>query len=110
MGAPPGSTGPGKPAWRNLKPPSDGPVAVTGQDTNFPTAAEVAQGWLHLDVYAHTCTRLISSYDLVHASREQHRKQLEEAHEAQQHALQEQADAFRGVHLNPNAHHWDEVC
>lgn len=21
----------------------------------------------------------------------------------------EEADAFRGVHLDPNAHHWDEV-
>jgi len=22
----------------------------------------------------------------------------------------EEADTFRGVHLDPNAHHWDEVC
>ena len=21
----------------------------------------------------------------------------------------EEADAFRGIHLDPNAHHWDEV-
>ena len=22
----------------------------------------------------------------------------------------EEVDTFRGVHLDPNAHHWDEVC
>lgn len=22
----------------------------------------------------------------------------------------EEADAFRGLHLDPNIHHWDEVC
>ena len=29
--------------------------------------------------------------------------------EAQKQAMNETADAFRGVHLDPNAHHWDEV-
>ena len=29
--------------------------------------------------------------------------------EAQKQAMSETADAFRGVHLDPNAHHWDEV-
>lgn len=24
--------------------------------------------------------------------------------------LQAEEDTFRGVHLDPNAHHWDEVC
>lgn len=33
-----------------------------------------------------------------------------EAREAQnRQARMEEADTFRGVHLNPNAHHWDEV-
>jgi hypothetical protein len=27
----------------------------------------------------------------------------------QKQALRAEADAFRGVHLDPNAHHWDEV-
>ena len=31
------------------------------------------------------------------------------AAEAQKQAMNETADAFRGVHLDPNAHHWDEV-
>jgi hypothetical protein len=29
--------------------------------------------------------------------------------EAQKQALSQTADAFRGVHLDPNAHHWDDV-
>lgn len=29
--------------------------------------------------------------------------------DAQKQAMSETADAFRGVHLDPNAHHWDEV-
>ena len=29
---------------------------------------------------------------------------------ASQQARMEEADTFRGVHLDPNAHHWDEVC
>ena len=29
--------------------------------------------------------------------------------EAQKQAMSETADAFRGVHLDPNAHHWDDV-
>jgi hypothetical protein len=27
----------------------------------------------------------------------------------QRQAQRAEADAFRGVHLDPNAHHWDEV-
>jgi len=29
---------------------------------------------------------------------------------AHKRARMEEADTFRGVHLDPNAHHWDEVC
>lgn len=29
--------------------------------------------------------------------------------EGHKQAMDESADAFRGVHLDPNAHHWDEV-
>jgi serine/arginine repetitive matrix protein 2 len=28
---------------------------------------------------------------------------------AHKQARMEEADTFRGVHLDPNAHHWDEV-
>lgn len=34
----------------------------------------------------------------------------QEAAVAQQQAMSETADAFRGVHLDPNEDHWDEVC
>lgn len=37
-------------------------------------------------------------------------KATAELSEAQKQSLSETADAFRGVHLDPNAHHWDEVC
>jgi serine/arginine repetitive matrix protein 2 len=33
-----------------------------------------------------------------------------EAIAAHNQARMEEADTFRGVHLDPNAHHWDEVC
>ncbi len=33
----------------------------------------------------------------------------QEAVVTQQQDLSETADAFRGVHLDPNSHHWDEV-
>lgn len=36
-------------------------------------------------------------------------KAAAEVVEAQKQALLETADAFRGVHLDPNAHHWDDV-
>lgn len=36
-------------------------------------------------------------------------KAASHAVEAQKQALSETADAFRGVHLDPNAHHWDDV-
>lgn len=37
------------------------------------------------------------------------KKQAAQAVEAQKEALAAEADAFRGVHLAPNVHHWDEV-
>ena len=36
-------------------------------------------------------------------------KAAAEAAEAQKQALLETADAFSGVHLDPNAQHWDDV-
>ena len=41
-------------------------------------------------------------------------KMLEKKHAAEEatahkEALAAEADAFRGVHLAPNVHHWDEV-
>ncbi len=37
-------------------------------------------------------------------------KEPTEASAAHKQARLEEADTFRGVHLDPNAHHWDEVC
>jgi hypothetical protein len=45
----------------------------------------------------------------VEASQHQEKKEASLAEVAKQEALQHEADAFRGVHLDPKAHHWDEV-
>lgn len=37
-------------------------------------------------------------------------REAAEAAAANKQARMEEADTFRGVHLDPNAHHWDEVC
>ncbi|KAI5124449.1 hypothetical protein M0805_008333 [Coniferiporia weirii] len=81
-----GMTGSGRPAWRSVQ---SGTADAALQALNdFPTAAEAAKG------------HLIKVADLKVAS---------DATEAQKHAMSETADAFRGVHLDPNAHHWDEM-
>lgn len=36
-------------------------------------------------------------------------KEAAESAAASKQARKEEADTFRGVHLDPNAHHWDEV-
>ncbi|TFK57470.1 hypothetical protein OE88DRAFT_1651206 [Heliocybe sulcata] len=78
-----------RPVWGNLR---NGPPAPLMPDArvqnDFPTAAEVAQ---------------------VRAAKLSERKVAAEEEAAHQQALQEEADAFRGVHLNPNVHHWDEM-
>ncbi|KIK98508.1 hypothetical protein PAXRUDRAFT_24167 [Paxillus rubicundulus Ve08.2h10] len=74
-----------KPAWGNAKPLSAN--AFTDNALNdFPTAAEVAQG------------RIVKA----------EAPKAEDTLAPKQVAPQE-ADAFRGVHLDPNAHHWDEM-
>ncbi|KAI6159622.1 hypothetical protein EDD17DRAFT_898939 [Pisolithus thermaeus] len=74
---------PAKPAWRNSKPTSG--VAFTDNATDFPTAAEVAQG--------RTARPDDNKSDELLQSKG---------------AGPHEADAFRGLHLDPNAHHWDE--
>jgi serine/arginine repetitive matrix protein 2 len=37
------------------------------------------------------------------------KKEADETAAAHKQARMEEADTFRGVHLDPNAHHWDEV-
>ncbi|KXN83574.1 hypothetical protein AN958_01139 [Leucoagaricus sp. SymC.cos] len=77
-----------KTAWGNVKLPSAAPV-MTSED--FPTAAEVAQA---------SATRKPKQDD---------QKSIPESASAVKHRLEEEADTFRGVHLDPNAHHWDEM-
>jgi len=94
-----------KPVWGNIKQIAAVPIRPEIQD--FPTAAEVANGTLSVPI-----TRALSD---EYASVESIRKQPKaEDVKVNQRPLSkqlnsEEADTFRGVHLDPNAHHWDEV-
>ncbi|TFY82064.1 hypothetical protein EWM64_g1944 [Hericium alpestre] len=84
--APNGSS---KPVWGNLK------SSVTGAarpdvrvQSDFPTAAEVAQ---------------------VRIPKHADKKQVVQPAAPQNQSMIQEAEAFRGVHLDPNAHHWDEM-
>ncbi|KAG1716348.1 hypothetical protein ID866_832 [Astraeus odoratus] len=73
-----------KPAWTSLKPVSN--ASFTDNATDFPTAAEVAHGW----------------------NPKPEDNKPDGSLPPKQTDPQE-ADAFRGVHLDPNTHHWDEM-
>ncbi|THH02478.1 hypothetical protein EW026_g368 [Hermanssonia centrifuga] len=75
----------GKPAWTHSK--ASASLMGGSVQNDFPTAAEVAQ---------------------VRSAKLQEKKEAAQAAAAQKEALAAEADAFRGVHLAPNAHHWDE--
>ncbi|KAJ3500314.1 hypothetical protein NLJ89_g9855 [Agrocybe chaxingu] len=77
-----------KPVWGNIKPPSVVPIRPDIEPSDFPTAAEVA------NVPTRKQPRLEDSKGGSDST-----KQLRS----------EEADTFRGVHLDPNAHHWDEM-
>ncbi|KAH9075782.1 hypothetical protein EDB83DRAFT_2672257 [Lactarius deliciosus] len=78
--------GSSKPAWRNVR-NSSGTGPPLGVQSEFPTAAEVAQGCLNGS---------------------QEKRQSTQSPVTPSPATTE-ADTFRGVHLDPNAHHWDEM-
>lgn len=78
--------GPGKPAWKSVQ-PSVASHTLQAQN-DFPTAAEAAQG---------------------RRQKAAETKAASDALDAQRQAMSETADAFRGVHLDPNAHHWDDM-
>ena len=46
----------------------------------------------------------------MHRAKVADTKEAAETAAASKQARMEEADTFRGVHLDPNAHHWDEVC
>ncbi|KAG6866820.1 hypothetical protein C0991_008756 [Blastosporella zonata] len=83
-------TGPAKPVWGNMKSTTT-PKAIDVRN-DFPTAAEVAQ--------------VASS---LRAAKLNDSKEAAESAAASKQARMEEADTFRGVHLDPNAHHWDEM-
>ncbi|KAG6869186.1 hypothetical protein C0993_012285 [Termitomyces sp. T159_Od127] len=83
------SLGLNKPVWRNVKPPTVAQRLDVQND--FPTAAEVAQGTSSL--------RTTKSNDTQETAESAATKP----------PRMEEADAFRGVHLDPNTHHWDEM-
>lgn len=98
-----------KPVWGNTKGGTSNPIKLDAVENDFPTAAEVAQGpcAVHLAValdrrlYAGRIAR--AAEKLAAADAAAVHKQAVKAE------LQAEEDTFRGVHLDPNAHHWDEV-
>ncbi|KAJ7456666.1 hypothetical protein FB451DRAFT_1276775 [Mycena latifolia] len=95
--APSGGGGVGKPVWGNTKPQQQRPDMTSQSD--FPTAAEVAAAPRKLKP---------TLADRNLASKEAAALEMASA-AANKQARMEEADTFRGVHLDPNAHHWDEM-
>ena len=100
----------GKPVWSMAR----GSAAVPPDkvQTDFPTAAEVAQGILMCFV------RVLSSDPHSQCAGRATKASDKNAQPDAAAAAHKQAvmaeliaeeDTFRGVHLDPNAHHWDEV-
>lgn len=85
-GSLPGKKDHSGPAWGAVK----GSLSVSVQDlqSEFPTAAEVAQ---------------------VRSAMLSEKQEAAQTAALQKQAMRAEADAFRGVHLDPNAHHWDEM-
>ncbi|KAI0651594.1 hypothetical protein C8Q79DRAFT_897798 [Trametes meyenii] len=81
-----------RPAWGNAKATTIGSAQLDGVNSDFPTAAEVAQG------------RASKAADkpLTPDAASAHKQSIISE-------LQAEEDTFRGVHLDPNAHHWDEM-
>ncbi|KAH7914497.1 hypothetical protein BJ138DRAFT_386877 [Hygrophoropsis aurantiaca] len=82
--------GPSKPAWGNANAAASS-LAENAAANEFPTAAEVAHGSI--------LSRKAKVADVTKTNGGPPSKQVS----------LEEADTFRGVHLNPNAHHWDEM-
>lgn len=87
-----------KPAW-NVSKPAAAPKTIRS-DNEFPTAAEVAKG-------LYSGSKLLC--DNVSLISYKGPSSTVPVKSAAAEARLEEADAFRGLHLDPNAHHWDEV-
>ncbi|KAF7437085.1 hypothetical protein PC9H_003919 [Pleurotus ostreatus] len=81
-----------KPVWGNVKGAAASAKSDETVQNDFPTAAEVAQG-----------------ASLTQKSKAAESKGAEEVNMANKAVRNEEAESFRGVHLDPNAHHWDEM-
>ncbi|KAJ7130001.1 hypothetical protein C8R43DRAFT_1025387 [Mycena crocata] len=92
-----GGGGVGKPVWGNPKSHQQRPDMTSQSD--FPTAAEVA---------AAPRKSKPTLADRNQAFKEAAALEMASA-AANKQARMEEADTFRGVHLDPNAHHWDEM-
>ncbi|KAJ7783422.1 hypothetical protein DFH07DRAFT_908018, partial [Mycena maculata] len=87
----------GKPVWGNTRAQQQRPDMTSQSD--FPTAAEVAAA-------PRKVKPTLADRNLVLKEA----AALERASAAaNKQARMEEADTFRGVHLDPNAHHWDEM-
>lgn len=81
-------------------------VSAPDIQSEFPTAAEVAQGAQSAAQCLHVIT--YGSHQVRSALLSEKQEAAQTA-ALQKQAMRAEADAFRGVHLDPNAHHWDEV-
>jgi serine/arginine repetitive matrix protein 2 len=71
----------------------------------FPTAAEVAQGAFRDSL----CANPVRSHTSAGRLNGVQEKKQPTQSPANPSSTTTEADTFRGVHLDPNAHHWDEV-
>ncbi|KAF8641122.1 hypothetical protein AX17_000764 [Amanita inopinata Kibby_2008] len=83
-----------KPAWSNIKAPPASIARPNVMTNDFPTAAEVAQG---------------AASSRKGKPSEPSAKEVVAASSSAKLLRSEEADTFRGVHLDPNASHWDEM-
>ncbi|KAJ7785966.1 hypothetical protein B0H16DRAFT_1708191 [Mycena metata] len=90
--------GAGKPVWGSARSQQQQRPDMSSQ-SDFPTAAEVAAAPRKVKP---------TQADRNLASKEAAALELASA-AANKQARMEEADTFRGVHLDPNAHHWDEA-
>ncbi|KAF8213410.1 hypothetical protein K438DRAFT_1803939 [Mycena galopus ATCC 62051] len=94
-----GGGGVGRPVWGNAPRTQQQQRPDMTSQSDFPTAAEVAA--------APRKTKPTQA-DRNLAAKEATAQELASA-AANKQARMEEADTFRGVHLDPNAHHWDEM-
>jgi hypothetical protein len=99
-----------KQVWRNLKASQAAPQRPEVRQNDFPTAAEVAQGMCLQTKGKDAISRCSPGTTSARVAKANDVMEAAVIAAANKQARIEEADTFRGVHLDPNAHHWDEVC